>query len=707
MRNKSNITSALVGAILMLPTMLFAQAPTDTPASQMERLDRGLVAMKQQKGIFLSWRLLGTDNTYTTFEVLKNGTTSLKKNITDATCYSYTSGKATDTYQIVTWQNGVAVDTTAAVTPWTKYYWPLKLNRPASVGSVAYTPNDCSVGDVDGDGQYEIFVKWDPSNSKDNANTGQTEKVFIDCYKLDGTQLWRIDLGYNIRAGAHYTQFMVYDFDGDGKAEMICKTAPGSVDGQGNFVTAAADEVVIKSADNTAMYRTSVGRIISGPEYLTVFKGETGAAVHTIYYNPNRAGTMNQQGDHPSSKSFWNDDYGNRSERYLACVAYLDGPDKNPSAVMCRGYYTRAYLWAVDFDGSKLKTKWLHASTSKTNVDLYDSNFNKTTKTYNSNTSGKGSYYTVFGCGNHNLSVADVDGDGCDEILYGASAVDHDGNLLYSTGLGHGDAMHVGDLMPDRPGLEVFSVHETNINPFGYDIHDAATGEILLSDTGERDCGRGLAADYDGDHRGYEYTWATQTSTRNVVDGALYSANPGMNFRVYWDGDVLDEAFNDVSILKWNPTTQTTTELGILRSSLGGINSPASCNGTKATPCLVADLFGDWREEVVLWSKTDSCTLNIYSTITATNYRVPTLMHDHVYRMGICWQNVAYNQPPHLGYYLPDYVDSFKGVVSGIEEVATTDADLSDDWYTLQGVKTDKPTRPGVYINRGRKVLVK
>lgn len=693
----------------LLPTAGWAQKPSDTPTSQMEKLDRGLIVYPTTSGkCFVSWRLLGTDDKNTTFEILKNGT-SLQKNIYKTTSASV-SGTKNDVFQVATYQNGVLQSTTPEVKPWNQAYLQIPLNRPEKVNGKEYYPNDCSVGDVDGDGQYEIFLKWDPENSKDNANTGNSNNAIIDCYKLDGTQLWRIDLGINIRAGAHYTQFMVYDFDGDGKAEMICKTAPGSKDGMGNYVSYAATDSQISGASNTIDYRDNgsvekgSGHILSGPEYLTVFEGLTGKAIHTTWYNPNRAGNFNRSDSHPE-KSFWNDAYGNRADRHLACVAYLDGPDKNPSAVMCRGYYTRVYLWAVDFDGSQLKHKWLHASVNRNTVELYDSNWNKTTNTYSTNTSGAGNYYTMFGNGNHNLSVADVDGDGCDEIIWGSGAVDHDGKLLYSVGFGHGDAIHLADLDPDRPGYEVFDVHEESVGSYGADLHDARTGEVLVRKTSDRDTGRGLAADFDTGHRGCEFTYATQTSSYLINGSSFSSANPGMNFRIFWDGDEYEEVLDDVEISKWKNETTATQGLGFHRGGIASFGSPASCNSTKATPCLQADLFGDWREEVIFWDKTDAASLIIYSSAYTTNYRVPTLMHDHVYRMGVAWQNVGYNQPPHLGYYLPDFIESFQGNdPTGIHELQMEQTG-EEKIYNLMGIPVEEPTK-GIYITNGKKVYI-
>ena len=702
----------LLALFAVVGASAFSQEP-NTPVSQMEQLDRGLVAIPGSSGkCFVSWRLLGTDDENTTFEVLKNGN-PIKSNIYQTTSFMAAAGKD-DVFQVATYQNGQKVDVTPEVKPWAQGYLRIPLNRPEKLDGKEYYPNDCSVGDVDGDGQYEIFLKWDPENSKDNANTGYSNPVIIDCYKLDGTQLWRVNLGINIRAGAHYTQFMVYDFDGDGKAEMICKTAPGSADGEGKFVTEAATIDEIKNASNTTDYRNTgtvskgLGHVLAGPEYLTVFNGMTGAAMHTIHYNPSRAGEMNKTSAYPA-KSFWNDDYGNRADRFLACVAYLDGPDQNPSAVMCRGYYTKAYIWAVDWDGTELKTKWLHASVSKTQVDHYDSNFTKTTQTYSSNT-GKTPYsYTAWGNGNHNISVADVDGDGCDEVCYGSATIDNDGKLLYAVGFGHGDAMHLADLDPDHPGYEIMDVHEEAYENkdagigYGYDIHDARTGEVLSSGQRDRDTGRGLAADWDAEYRGCEFTFATQTSTYNCKGRSIYDTNPGMNFRIFWDGDAQEELLNDITISKWDKGNISTLSLAASRAT----GSPASCNSTKATPCLQADIFGDWREEVILWNSTDASSINVYSSTYTTNYRVPTLMHDHVYRLGVAWQNVAYNQPPHLGYYLPDFIESFQGVEpTGIVEVQAKTASGRSPIYNLNGQRVQNASH-GIFVRDGKKYVVK
>ena len=683
-------------ALLMLGMSCMSVHPIvaqNASSSYMEHLDRGVVALPAQgKGIFVSWRMLGTDSKNVCFDVVRDG--KVIASHIKATNYTNQDGTAAHTYQIVTYQempkaDGIAHrEVSQNVKPWADLYQSMPISRPKGGTtpdgrSYIYTPNDCSVGDVDGDGEYEIILKWDPSNSHDNSHNGYTGDVIFDCYKLSGKKLWRINLGKNIRAGAHYTQFLVYDFDGDGKAEMICKTSAGSKDGKEKFVNEAATDEDIRCLDNKADYRNGAGRVQTGPELLTVFNGKTGQAIHTIWYNPNRAfgvGRQVAEGESlkdgfPAYSSVWGDkgNYDNRGERYLAGVAFLDGKDHLPSAVMCRGYYTRSYLWAVDFDGKQLKTKWLHAST----------------------TPG-----TAYAQGAHSLAVGDVDGDGCDEITYGSAAINNDGTLLYSTGLGHGDAQHLGDLDPDRPGLEYFMVHEEY--PYGSDLRDAKTGEILYRTLDRDDTGRGLAADIDANHRGYEMWSSDKPEVRDCKGNVIVEAKdawkkrsgekkkkqapqqgdwnsnekttfravspmPAMNFRIYWDGDLQDELLANGRaphfppyIQKWNGKEAVALPLSNGKQ-LFEMGHSVSCNWTKATPNLQADLFGDWREEVIYWDESDASHLNIFTTNIPTDYRVPTLMHDHIYRMGVAWQNVGYNQPPHLGYYLPDKAEKVSG----------------------------------------------
>lgn len=563
---------------------------------QMEYLDRGLVAVKVNNGIFLSWRYLGTDNSSVGFNIYRNGTKINNVPITTKTNYVDINGTTNATYIIKSVINGTETESSGSVTPWAQQYKTLTLKRPAN----NYTANDMSVGDVDGDGQYELFVKWDPNNSQDNSNGGYTDKVFIDCYRMDGTFLWRIDLGINIRAGAHYTQYQVFDYDGDGKCEIVCKTAPGTKDGKGK-------NVILNGDNPNADYRNSDGYILSGPEYLTIFEGATGAEIHTIAYNPARGNV-----------SSWGDKYGNRVDRFLACTAYLDGV--HPSVVMCRGYYTRSTLAAYDFKNGKLVQRWFHDSPN----------------------SGQGAY----GEGFHGISVADVDNDGKDEIIYGSAIIDDNGNLYNRTGFGHGDALHISDLDPSRNGLEGWFVHEDGNAKYAQELRDLKTGQVIFGTSGTgKDNGRGLAADIDASHRGFECWSSRGAGVYNCKGNLISDKKPSINFRIYWDGDLQDELLDGTTCDKWtgNGTTTIMTFNGY------------SINGTKNVPNLSADLFGDWREEVIFQ---EGDKIYIYTTTIESNHRLFTPMHDAVYRCGVAWQNTSYNQPPHLSFYIGDGVDN-------------------------------------------------
>lgn len=595
-----------IGVVVLSALLLAGGA---NASRQMEKLDRGLVAVKVDGGVYLSWRLLGTDlSTSTAFNLYRDGSLVNASPITGATNFTDASGSENSKYEVRPVINGIEKLADKSVSVWSSQRLVIQLDQPAggsnASGSYTYSPNDIAVGDLDGDGEYELVLKWDPSNSKDNSQKGYTGNVYVDAYKLNGKKLWRIDLGVNIRAGAHYTQILVGDYDSDGYAEVAMKTAPGTKDGLGNFISkgAAAGET-----GHGTDYRNSRGYVLSGNEYLTIFNGQTGAEMMSVAYNPGR-GTV----------SSWGDSYGNRVDRFLATNAYLDG--FKPSMVFQRGYYTRMAVTAYDWDGTNLTQRWY----------------------YNAASSGK----ECYGQGNHNLSAGDVDGDGFDEIIEGNCAIDHDGKFMYRIGYGHGDAIHFGDLDPDNAGLEVWQVHEEK--PYGYNLHDANKGSILFYETSSGDNGRGLAADVDSTNRGYELWSAANWNTYSVKGSILASSRPAYNFRIYWDGDRLDELFDNTTVSKWNSSTSKNTNLITFEGN--------SCNSTKATPNLLGDILGDWREEVILHNGSNQ--LYLYTTTIPTTKRMYTLMHDPVYRLGISWQNTAYNQPPHLGFWLGNDKDT-------------------------------------------------
>ncbi len=569
---------------------------------QPENIGRGVVAVAlQNSSVYISWRLLASDPDSVKFNVYRDAVKINEEPIATSTNFIDFSGTVNDSYSIVPVVDGVEQGTSKVVTPWNQNYKTIPLQRPAGGTTpdgvnYTYSPNDASVGDLDGDGEYEIVLKWDPSNSKDNSQSGYTGNVFLDGLKMDGTLLWRIDLGRNIRAGAHYTQFMVYDLDDDGKAEVACKTADGTVDGEGTVI-----------GDSSADYRNSSGYILSGPEYFTIFDGLTGKALVTTNYIPAR-------GDVGS----WGDTYGNRVDRFLACIAYLDG--EHPSVVMCRGYYRssdgtkgRTVLAAWDYRDGQLTNRWV----------------------FNAVRGGENSEYT--GQGNHNLSVADLDGDGKDEIVYGSMAVDDDGTGLWNSGLGHGDALHVSDIDPNRAGLEVWGIHEQA--QVGSALLDGRTGQIIWG-TGPADVGRGVSANLDDSQEGME-CWGGTDGLRSAKNVRVGSTPPSSNFVVWWDGDLARELSDNNHIRKYGGTNP------ILLLADGC----SSNNGTKSNPTLQADLFGDWREEVI-WRTSDNNSLRVYTTSIETPYRLVTLMQDRQYREAIAWQNVAYNQPPHPSFFI-------------------------------------------------------
>jgi hypothetical protein len=567
---------------------------------EVEELTRGVTVVPSGSGRLVSWRLLGTDAPNTAFNVYRDGAKLNASPLTGATNYLDTGGSASSQYTVrpvVNGTEGAASGAEAVLN--SSGYLNVPIQRPnggttPSGESYTYVANDMSTGDLDGDGDYELIVKWDPTNAHDNAHEGYTGNVYLDAYRLDGTRLWRIDLGRNIRAGAHYTQFQVFDYDSDGRAELAVKTADGTRDGQGAVIGNA-------SAD----YRNAQGRILSGPEFLTIFNGQTGAAMDTVNYNPPRG-----------NLSSWGDDYGNRADRFLAGTAYLDG--STPSMIFARGYYTRSVIWAVDWNGTDLTTRW----------------------TFDSNTAG--SQYT--GQGAHSLSVADLNGDGNQDIVYGAMAIGSNGQPLWNTRFGHGDALHVTDHVPSRAGQEVFMVHESGSQPSSH--LNGSNGQIMFQTGASGDNGRGVGANVLGSNPGSEY-WSSNVSGLLNASGQNIGAKPGsINFLSWWDGDGERELLDGTQIANY-PSGTVLTGSGV-----------ASNNGTKSTPGLSADLFGDWREEVI-WRTSDSSALRIYSTPHQTNLRIATLMHDVQYRTAIAWQNTAYNQPPHPSFYIGSDVTSY------------------------------------------------
>ena len=632
--------------ITVLCTLLscFAQTNYDFSKLKMENLGRGVIAVRQSPSeVFVTWRYLSSDPGKVAFDVYRDGVKLNAKPIKDVCYYvdSNSSSKAA-TYEVRPSAKGASAGTFTLPANAPQGYIPIALDTPADQtmpnGEVAkYTPNDCSIGDVDGDGEYEIFLKWDPSNAHDNAHSGYTGSVIIDCIKLNGERLWRVDLGRNIRAGAHYTQMMVYDLDGDGCAEMVVKTSDGTVDGTGKVIGDA-------NADYREKGEQLLGRIMSGNEYLTIFNGRTGAAMSTVEYVPGR-------GENGS----WGDKYANRSDRHLAAIAYLDGV--HPSVVMCRGYYTRATLAAYDWNGKDFTLRWFFDSHSKPELNGYDAQ------------------------GNHNLRVADVDGDGCDEIVYGSCCIDHDGTGLYTTGYGHGDAMHIGAMIPGSDELQVWIGHEQR--GVGSTLTDARTGKLYYRIPSNTDVGRSMAADIDPTNPGWEMWSSASGALRNYKGDKIADKPASQNFAAWWDGDLSRELLDGNRILKYNPETKQVENFFTFEGA-------SSINGSKSTPCISGDLFGDWREEVLLRSE-DNKELRLYVSTEPTTYRFHTFMQDPVYRTSVANENVCYNQPPEVGFYFGSELNGkFRGTTVKGKKVAKVKM-LED--VILDSVLIQKQTR--------------
>nr|WP_045275355.1 rhamnogalacturonan lyase [Microbacterium terrae] len=792
------VTAALVTALAQ-PAVAHDRPGSSAP--QLEALDRGLVAVSTAEGVFLSWRLLATEAGPATdtgvsgpsFAVFRDG--ERIATVDDSTNFADAAGTAASVYTVAPAWNDVTGHQSAGVSAWESGYYDLPLQKPADAVAppsvlfpagepYTYSANDASVADVDGDGAYEFIVKWDPSNAKDVSQKGYTGPVYVDTYELDGTLLNRIDLGVNIRAGAHYTQFMVYDFDGDGRSETMLKTAPGtksisyradgSVASEANVTLLPEDAAAgVTHADDYRMsaadYRehliemfqgwsehpevvagawpatleeawgipvaheyplseeaateltdyfittyaparsarndltTFEGFIVDGPEYLTVFDSATGKELETVRYKPGRDDDGLLWGDYAMARI----EPGNRVDRFLAGVAYLDG--QHPSAVFARGYYTRSTLVAYDWDGEHLSERW-----------FVDSGHVPMTNPFNDGPHGRDGTDPEFGTlttqGFHSLSSADVDGDGKHEIVYGAATIDDDGSLLYSSfdvlpagsaapgenvRLGHGDAMHVTDIDPTRPGLEIWTSHEGGtFAPYGSVLRDAATGEVLFGAYSGRDTGRSMVGDVRADVPGVE-VWASMpggTEASGLLSSTgeiLGSAIPGTNMSIRWAADMTTQIVNgsgdqDVTIDDW-------TDGRVLTATGTRTN-----NGTKGNPSLVADVFGDWREELLVRT-TDSSALRIFTSTEVTTHKLPTLMHDVQYRAEVARQNTTYNQPSYTSYYLASDMD-FAGVPVRTEAATPKAPKFVDPKGSLLDVVLITPDRKFDYYIDGKKV---
>lgn len=619
------------------------QAPTVTNRAVVASFNGGVyhtsVSTKPPQGVLVSWRWLSSDPADIAFDVYRNGTKLNTTPITNSTNYKDLTAEVgnTYTYEVRNSMDGTSLGnyTISTRSDAAGFYRSIKLKSMPG-----YDANDGAVGDLDGDGEYEIVVKRQVIGAP--RDVGDTEvwtglqpgSCILEAYKLDGSSngvpMWTINMGININQGAHTTQFLVYDFDGDGKAEVALRTAEGTTFGDGTMIGDV-------NGDGRTDYRsTSSGRVLDGPEFLSLVNGETGAEIARTEYIP--------RGEESTWNSYWGDGFGNRSERFLMGVGHFDSQDGRASIIICRGYYVNYQVWAVHYnDDGKLRNRWKFNTASGYSADW-------------------------LGQGNHNLSVGDVDNDGKDEIIYGACAIDHDGTGLYTTGLGHGDALHLGKFDPNRNGLQVVDCHEEQDKHGGKAIEyrDAATGQVISYINGSGDVGRCMVADIDPDNPGCEFWGSTGGMIYSCSTGANLGKTPpttighsasnpaySYNMGIWWSGSLnrqmLDGHVNrGAENGKGEPLVISYTDG---RLFMGSTFSVSSNNDSKANPCFYGDIWGDWREEMIFPSS-DYTELRIFTTDFETNYRIRPLMEDHIYRISAAHQNIGYNQPTHTGFYL-------------------------------------------------------
>ena len=628
---------------------VFPQPATDyrLDQMQMEKLGRGVFAFRRNETeVMVSWRYKRKDPQTLGFNVYKNGKKLNDAPIKDITYFIDKWQPTLSKYEVKgVLENGKEASFTRGGTFTLKSnapvgYMEIKLDPPPNGKTpdgteYGYHPYDCSVGDVDNDGEYELIIIWWPTGDAggcDNTGHHQVGNGWLECVKLDGTSksLWKIDLGPNQRVGSHYIPVMVYDFDGDGKAEIVCRTSDGSVDGTGKMLLNGKWGAPGPFKD----YRAEDKHCLRALNYVTIFEGATGRAMDVQKFKP---GVLENEEDlvklddkhlNYNINHLWGSrNPGNQAYRFLSAVAYLDGV--HPSVVMCRGYYSRTCMQALDWDGKKLTEHWYFCSDDPKNA-------------------GYG------GQGFHSLRVGDVDFDGKDEIIYGSMVVDHDGHGLHTTGLGHGDAQHLIQAAPDVRGLRIWTCHEAK--PYGVTLRDAQTGEWFIRKEGPQDTGSCNAMDIDPNAPGLELFSGTHCGIYSAKTFQQYhnpKPNPKSNyyntlrFGIRWLGDLTTSAYPGGDAI-WGYHVDPKTGRSVYQ--VGSLPGGKSIHSTKGAPNLQADIFGDWREEIILTGP-DEKSLRLYMSPEDTKYRFWTFMEDPIYRLSVATENNGYNMPPEPGFY--------------------------------------------------------
>lgn len=610
----TSLQSLFVLLLLIFASVTFAQRP-------MEKLDRSVVAQKVSNGVYVNWRITSDEWYNTSYKLYRDGSLIFTATNTGASNYLDAAGTINSKYSVSSVRNGIESAQSAQASVLTRTYLEIPVRDIKSLGKTQYYLNDATTADLDGDGQYEIIVKrmnrdWSATN---------TNFTYFEAYKLDGTFMWAIDVGPNITMDVEIN-IAAFDFDGDGKAEVFMRSSDGTIfglDKNNQNGTPVGD----RNGDGYINYRQAPfngiggdGFMNAGPEYLSLIDGMTGKELDWANFIPR--GTS---GD-------WGDDYGHRANKFFFGAPYLDG--KKPSLFIGRGIYTMHKMQTYDIVNKKLVKKWYWETTSW--GQTFKGKWDDSPKSY-------------MGQGYHNYTIADVDDDGKDEINWGSMSIDDDGLPLYSTELGHGDAQHYGDFDPYRKGQEMFACNETSP---GTNLRDAKTGKMLYRRVAPSDVGRACAGNISDAYKGTEI-WGNGVGLSATDRVEMNHFGVAENYCIYWDGDLLQELLDHSGF-----STSTGVGYGAITkfNGYGNISTllaadAYSCNYTKGTPCLQADIMGDWREEAIWW-RSDSLALRVYTTPIVTNNRIYTLMHDHQYRQAICWQMCGYNQPPHTSFYL-------------------------------------------------------
>ena len=625
-----------------------------------DKLDRGLVAVKTTKGVYCSWRIQADEYYDVKYNLYRDGT-KVNAEPLDVSNFTDTSGSESSQYTVKAVLNGVEQQASKAATVFKSNYKEIKIKHDASL-KATYEPNDACCADVDGDGEVEILMKFNnkeegeqlyPKNGPTINGVETKEYSMLACLKQDGTVLWWVNCGPNMGDFQNNEQNIVgYDWDMDGKAEVVMRLEEGSTVhmADGTTYTIGADG---KNGTSWKNYREpkASGSVEwfthYGKEFLWYCEGATGKPYQCIDFPLKRL----EDGE-TDLKAAWGDGYGHRSSKYFFGAPYLDG--KHPSIFLGRGIYTRHKFMAYDVDPKThdLKVRWK----------------------WTNNQPGS----PWYGEGYHNYIVADVDWDGRDEIVWGSMVIDDNGKGLSTTGLGHGDAQHIGDFNPYIHGQEMFACNEDNPSN---NYRDATTSKIYYRKTDTNDDGRCLAGNFYNDIPGAVGHSAHDTPISTVTNDhvSLNTNGLSMNFRIYWDGDLLEECFNNTEVTK--------PGVGTIATFLGAYSN----NGTKATPCYQGDIFGDWREEVI--ERTADNNIRIYTTDVPTKWRNYSLWYDHQYRNGMVWQPCGYNQPPHVSYFLGE----LEGITiappplttTGREEVGSTISKALDGKHALLATTGD------------------